>query len=268
VGETRPFRKLVREVPIIDDEIDNKVIEIGSSYGECLQILAKRTKNNAIGFEISEECVSSSITKYPILVDKATGVSCVYLCDALSHQGASLIEEHAAHSHTAFVDIGGDRHAEAVIHLCHVTLTHPRQIVIKCRLLFREARKLLMENKELFDVKHQLSAAAQSPGEGEVSSDVSGGGDGDGNNDVDTINHSLEKSEETLDEAILRQAPLVDSILSKWWCDLVERINSNGLESGAAGLGAPGWYKNQPKFIMKANLQREKMGEEKKKSNS
>lgn len=49
VGETKPFRKLARELPLVNGK-DDIVIEIGSSYGECLNVLAKRTggKKNTI----------------------------------------------------------------------------------------------------------------------------------------------------------------------------------------------------------------------------
>ena len=42
VGETRPFRDIAMELPLPEGAM---VVVVGSSYGDTLSILAKRTRN-------------------------------------------------------------------------------------------------------------------------------------------------------------------------------------------------------------------------------
>lgn len=239
-GETKPFRQLAREIPALDN--GQGIIEIGSSYGECLNILSKRSNGQAIGFEISKECIEHSIKKYPRLDGN------IKLCDVLSDDGANLMEEFASQSYTAFVDIGGDRHAEAVIQLCKKSLTHPKQIVIKCRLLFRSARKYLKDStgehdvflKKLMEVP-SVTITNQNVDEEEACSSIVD----KSSSIINTTNAEDDFSKYDIKERSL----IIDHFLSNWWLGLIDNINSNGLNSGSAGIGTPRWARQNQQHV-------------------
>lgn len=220
----------------------------------------------AIGFEISKECVEASVKKYPRLIDKTTNKSCVHLCNVLSSEGTKVVNDFASQANTAFIDIGGDRHAEAVIHFCEHSLNHPNQLIIKCRLLFRAARDYIKNDKK------EIAAAAADNDDEKVFDDITttsamtiGGAtvtettatgletiplSKESNNNM-PLNNITQPS-----NLMLKENEEIEHLLSQWWRDLIDKINTNGLNSGAAGLGAPRWHQNQPKRRMLAEMKR------------
>ena len=52
VGETKPFRHLARTLPLPGPP--GVCVEVGSSYGDTLNIIAKRTDGRVTGFDVSK----------------------------------------------------------------------------------------------------------------------------------------------------------------------------------------------------------------------
>ena len=106
VGETQSFRHVARRLPLRTGE--DRVVEVGSSYGDTLFVLDKRSGGLALGLEKSAECVRATGGRFPQLAGR------VRQCNCLTPEGAEMVRSAAEGAAAAFVDIGGDRHAEAV----------------------------------------------------------------------------------------------------------------------------------------------------------
>ena len=118
-------------------------LEIGCAYGDCSNILAKRFEGRITGVDISKEAPLAATARFPRLKPDHGRARIIGGCDVLSESGASLVRRLATDGScfVAFVDIGGDRDAEAVIRVVReVLLGGPQVVVIKCRLLFKAAK--------------------------------------------------------------------------------------------------------------------------------
>jgi|AntAceMinimDraft_5_1070358.scaffolds.fasta_scaffold99302_2 hypothetical protein len=63
VGETKPFRDVARQLPL--PASGAKVVEVGFSYGDTLNILAKRCQGNVVGFDCSQVSLSGALSGAP-----------------------------------------------------------------------------------------------------------------------------------------------------------------------------------------------------------
>lgn len=162
-GETRHYRAAARAIPrtmpakmcgSMDDggggndrlaaqdneegavEVATSALEIGCAYGDCLDILYSRCGGNVLGIDKSDECVEATKQRFPHLVDKARVLDCF-----LSDDSAAL-KEVAAGWMICMVDIGGVRHAEAVVKLVVDSLAHIPIVVVKARILYNKGSDL------------------------------------------------------------------------------------------------------------------------------
>jgi len=141
------------------------------------------------------------------------------------HDQNAAPDESAAHEQSAaqvsdepcsaaFVDIGGDRHAEAVLNLCHAALRKPPVLVVKCRLLFKAALKALSEASSSPSTS---SPAPTSPSFQQLESFGRG-----------SVSEDIGKVDQ-------------EEILSSWWLALTAKAFAGDGKSGSAGIGTPSW---------------------------
>ena len=204
-----------------------------TNYGVCMVIFL-------VFSVVYQECVTHCVERYPRLAGKAV------VCNALRPEGADVVQSAAAFKrlaqtsgsspesgseatsagcYVAFVDIGGDRHPEAVLELCERTLSEPPVLVIKCRLLYRAALRVL---------KDELGVKA--PPVPEVS-------DGE-------ARHQYQ-----LQQPFELNEPRCSTFLAAWWRRLTDLTFESGGASGSAGLGKPLWQRKQP--VEKAAVDRD-----------
>eukprot|EP00438_Fugacium_kawagutii_P007397 Skav233948 [mRNA] locus=scaffold1382:151583:152521:+ [translate_table: standard] len=105
VNETISYRRLAKtQVGKADG-----VLEIGSSFGECTQILTKHAKS-VVGIDNSPELVEESRRRYPFC--RIELLNCFHERERLLQLCSELREE--TENFKVFVDIGGDRSSTAV----------------------------------------------------------------------------------------------------------------------------------------------------------
>jgi hypothetical protein len=140
---TDEYRRFARSQLTPDDH----VLEIGSSYGRCTEIIHLHTSGKVIGIDISSESVVASRLEYPEIRFERL--------DALQHASElrQLEREAAAASKSAavdgtrcashrrckvFIDIGGDRECGAVVRMLNTVIDalEPCLVVVKSRNLF------------------------------------------------------------------------------------------------------------------------------------
>jgi len=127
VSETKDFRVLARS----QVEASDRVVDIGSSYGVCTAILARYCRGDVLGIEVSAELVREARRRHP-------GLRFLEL-DVLREPARAL--EACRGCDKAFVDLGGDRAAEAIAAFLPALLegAGPRLVVVKNRELARLA---------------------------------------------------------------------------------------------------------------------------------
>ena len=178
-----------------------------------------------------QECAAECVARYPNLAGK------VHVADALKPRGAELVRAAASSSDasaadddgsdstslsaaqssgdpcsTAFVDIGGDRHAEAVLNLCHTALRKPPVLVVKCRLLFKAGLIALSHASLTSDTSSTPSLQQPEP----------------------RTHQPTGISEDTGDASY-------EDILANWWLALTAKALAGDGKSGSAGIGTPSW---------------------------
>lgn len=125
-AETKHYRRLARS------QVDRSdfVIEIGSSFGVCTDVLAQHA-GRVIGIEHSAQLIEESRRRYPGLHFE--------LLDALN--GLDRLATLAAGCTTLFVDIGGNRQLETLVQLLPALIQRlaPQVTVVKSRELSRAA---------------------------------------------------------------------------------------------------------------------------------
>ena len=107
VNETVSYRRLAKTQVAKSDG----VLEIGSSYGECTQILTKHAKT-VVGIDNSQELVEESRQRYPFC--RIEFLNC-FEREGLVKLCCELQEE--TEDFKVFLDIGGDRSSTAVCRL-------------------------------------------------------------------------------------------------------------------------------------------------------
>ena len=109
------------------------MVDIGSSYGVCTEVLAKHCKGNVLGIEVSADLVHEARRRYP-------HIEFVQM-DALLEQ--TRLKQACSDSNKLFLDLGGDRPMEAIVTLLPFLQkeVRPALIVIKNRELARFAAK-------------------------------------------------------------------------------------------------------------------------------
>lgn len=252
VGETAPFRSLARELPF---EPGATALEIGCSYGDCLQILWKRTSGQAIGFDNSTECVFEAVQRFPAFLRASSGTedkgseitrAAVQVLDVLSPEGIAEVEVISASRSVTFVDIGGDRHTETVLKL--LRRLQSRVVVVKCRALFTAATKFL-ESSVCDRCGQTRSSCKALTGMNVADAPAS-------------IMQSLQITErpskaKDLGPAVgLLSCDSDGSInqgteLASWWVSIQEKSARGGDKAGAAGLGVPRWQRKQQRHLIR-----------------
>ncbi|ORX97786.1 hypothetical protein K493DRAFT_336411 [Basidiobolus meristosporus CBS 931.73] len=120
---TTEYRRLARAQIL---QTDN-VLEIGSSYGICTDILSQHC-GTVVGLETSPTLFVESRKRFP---------HCIFEClDVLHNPGRvqTLISEHKIN--VAFVDIGGNRDVESVVKVMKFLLPRVETIIVKNEALF------------------------------------------------------------------------------------------------------------------------------------
>ena len=125
-GETGHYRQASRTVATSEDD----ALEVGSSYGDCTEILRQRCRS-ARGVEKSKSATAEATRKFPGLQGTIDVIDCLHEKDAVQ------MAKCCANRTLACVDIGGDRHAEAVLQLVAGSLGKVPVVVVKARLLYR-----------------------------------------------------------------------------------------------------------------------------------
>ena len=241
VGETKDYRNFARHVPITTTT--TTALEVGCAYGDCTNILAKRFEGRVTGVDVSSTAAAEAAAKFERLSPAEDGTLRVMGgVDVFSREGAAVVRALANPPEEPFpsrhpnataagssspplsssgkrrrcslcmVDIGGDRDAEAVVRLVGsdilgdpATGGGPATLVIKCRLLYKEARKALLRARE---------SAAEGNNEGGEDGDADAAGD---------------------------RLAWESALLSEWWRGIVARERSEG----STGLGLPHWQRRQ-----------------------
>jgi hypothetical protein len=157
------------------------------------------------------------VARYRILADK------VHVLDALKPQGAAQVRAAAAAGGptgntagdpccAAFVDIGGDRHAEAVLALCHQSLRAPPTLVVKCRLLFKAA----------LQAAHAAAEASEQAADG-----------------------SLPAAQNAAPQDAAHPDAAWAAFLASWWVAVTSKAVAGDGSIGSAGIGTPKWQLQQ-----------------------
>lgn len=144
VSETVDFRTVAQRAIRSDDV----VLEIGSSYGVCTQILA-RAALRVIALDNSEEALVAARERCLPRAGESNVV--FHVCDAL--MGMERVSELGAEATAAFVDVGGDRLCEDVLWLLSSIqrVLRPRLLCVKSRSVWKwaEARIRLKDDTEV-----------------------------------------------------------------------------------------------------------------------
>mmetsp|Transcript_34285 Transcript_34285/g.85830 ORF Transcript_34285/g.85830 Transcript_34285/m.85830 type:complete len:376 (-) Transcript_34285:33-1160(-) len=129
VPETSDFRIMART----QIEADDRVIDIGSSYGVCTNILAQYCRNNVLGIDIALDMVTAARERYP----EQEFVQ----FDALEER--QRLVQACAGADKVFLDLGGNRPMESIVALLPVLLSAagPALVVVKNRELAKYALK-------------------------------------------------------------------------------------------------------------------------------
>ncbi|CAK9054924.1 unnamed protein product [Durusdinium trenchii] len=133
VNETVSYRRLAKtQVGKVDG-----VLEIGSSFGECTQILTKHAAA-VIGIDNSQELVEESRRRYPFC--RIELLNCFQ--DPLQLQRLCSQLQDRCENFKIFVDIGGERSSTAVCRILVLldevvrgSLCAPCLVVVKCKSL-------------------------------------------------------------------------------------------------------------------------------------
>lgn len=125
------------------DLLDFLHVATTQTLRECLNILARRLSGacNVMGVDKSHECIQATNTKFPHLVGRSVQLDCFSEDD--SEALAQLVEG----IDICCVDIGGNRHAEALVGLLQHSLCNVPLIIIKARLLYERALDFELEQK-------------------------------------------------------------------------------------------------------------------------
>ncbi|KAJ3182187.1 hypothetical protein HDU85_003229 [Gaertneriomyces sp. JEL0708] len=124
-GDTTNYRRLARS----QVRSHHRVVEIGSSYGVCTDILAQHSSPELVlGIEISLGLVKEARKRYPHL-----SFECL---DALHHR--ERVAFLAKDADIVFMDVGGNRCLDIVIQVLDfvVTCIKPRLVVVKSEELY------------------------------------------------------------------------------------------------------------------------------------
>lgn len=115
----------------------DRVIDIGSSFGICTNILAKHCRGNVLGVEISADMVDASRERYP-------DIEFLQL-DALEER--EKLKEACRGCDKVFLDLGGNRPMESVVTLVPFLLAEvrPKLLVVKNRELGKFAAKHIQD---------------------------------------------------------------------------------------------------------------------------
>ena len=133
VPETVEFRSCARSQVFADD----KVVELGSSYGDT-SILLSRYCQSTVGIDCSLECIQESRRRYPEL--------------SFMHLDVFREADRVASIHdvcnVVAVDIGGDRCVRDQLECLHWVRTtlKPELILIKSRHLFKDLRNFAAQS--------------------------------------------------------------------------------------------------------------------------
>lgn len=165
--DTETFRRFAREagvrtvLPGGGDRVvvgqmrkSDRVVEIGSSWGKCTQIIARSlgSPSHVVGLEISKEALKESRTLCPDI--NFVQADCLLEPYCITKIATALLAMHSAPPTpdlspglVFFVDIGGNRELEALVALLPWLMalgppllpTAPRLIVVKSQTLFKAA---------------------------------------------------------------------------------------------------------------------------------
>lgn len=149
-GETCHYRTAARSVPIDDESWLKKTtdplkaLEIGSAHGDTLNILSRRLGGacNVWGVDKSYECIQRTNERFPHLTGRSV------LLDCFSEDHFEALAELVKDVDICCVDIGGNRHAEALLLLLRRSLWKVPLIIVKARLLYERAVEFELERNE------------------------------------------------------------------------------------------------------------------------
>lgn len=129
VPETCDFRVMART----QIEPEDRVVDIGSSYGVCTHILAQFCRNNVLGIDIAADMVAAARERYPEQE--------FIQFDALEER--TRLGQMCAGASKVFLDLGGNRPMESIVSLLPFILREvsPALVVVKNRELAKYALK-------------------------------------------------------------------------------------------------------------------------------
>ena len=118
-------------------EATDRVVDIGSSFGICTDILSKYCRNNVIGIEISPDAIKGAQERYPHLE--------FIRLDALEER--DRVKDVCKGANKLFLDLGGNRPMESIISLLPFLEreTTANLIVVKNRELGKWAAKHIQD---------------------------------------------------------------------------------------------------------------------------
>lgn len=166
---TAQYRRLARAMR------GEKIIEIGTSCGECTVVLAQN--NAVIGLDVSKEMIEKAKKANPLLE--------FHVMDVLMDTPGVVRLSQRQGTTAVFIDIGGNRMMETVIALvrCVLRNVRPKTIVVKCKSL---AAALLTH---LTTLEGESKTVKTNDGNGEVETERSGHAPADGDECCDLYAH-------------------------------------------------------------------------------